>query len=239
MNDIEISGSGSMGGGEYNNVRISGSGRVGGGILCKNFSASGSTRVDGSIKCTQLSASGSMHANGSIDCETKLSTSGALEVNGSIKADIARCSGSVAVSENISAREVAISGSSRIGGDVSAEKAVISGAVKIAGLLNAESVEIHIDHGATDCQIGAIGGGTVSVINKGGIFMHGFGRIMRGSMLRTTSIEADTVEIECTAAQTVRAINATIGDNSDIDTVEYSGTLTVSDSATVRNKVKI
>lgn len=37
MNDIRISGSGNVGGGEYENVKISGSGRVDGDISCKIF----------------------------------------------------------------------------------------------------------------------------------------------------------------------------------------------------------
>lgn len=57
--------------------------------------------------------------------------------------------------------------------------------------------------------------------------------------LKTTSIEADSVELENTTADTVRAVDVTLGDGCDIGTVEYSGTLTVSEKAKVGNVIKL
>lgn len=239
MNDIKISGSGSVSGGEYNNVKISGSGHVNGDISCRSFAASGSTKVDGNIKCDDFASSGSSHVKGMMDCSGALASSGSLVVNGSLHVDTARCSGSLKVSDDMDAREVQLSGTASIGGGLSAEKVVISGSAKIRGLLNAEVADISVGWGNTECDIGSIGGGSITVKRKMGGMVFGMRKYMYCIFLHTTSIEADMVEIECTEAQTVRAIDAVIGDGCNIGTVEYSGTLTVSDNATVGKTVKI
>ena len=80
MNDIRISGSGTVGSGEYNEVKISGSGRI-----C------------GDVKCERFAVSGSAHSAGVIECSGELSVSGSLKTDGGVKADSARISGSTAI----------------------------------------------------------------------------------------------------------------------------------------------
>ena len=105
MNDIRISGSGSVGGGEYNSVHISGSGRIDGAVTCKTYASSGSSRVKGGIKCDEFASSGASHIEGSVDCSGTFSTSGAAHIDGDLHGDTAKCSGSLSGGKNIDIRE--------------------------------------------------------------------------------------------------------------------------------------
>ena len=138
--------------------------------------------------------------------------------------------------------EASISGSIKVGGGLSAEKLVLGGKATIEGLLNAETAEITLHAGCGCSEIGAIGGGRVTVRRHNGSAVSGLVAIFGGrgfASLKTTSIEADSVELENTTADTVRAVDVTLGDGCDIGTVEYSGTLTVSEKAKVGNVIKL
>ena len=61
--DMNISGSGMITSGEYENIGISGSAKGEGLISCKNFFCSGSAKLKGELRCEgKISASGSFHA---------------------------------------------------------------------------------------------------------------------------------------------------------------------------------
>lgn len=219
MNDMKISGAGIMGGGEFKNVSISGAGKVLGDISCESFKASGSSKVTGSVKCDGLAASGAAKITKNVECSGEVRTSGAAMIGGSL-----------------SANEIHSSGALYVGGDVTAESAHMSGGIKIKGLLNAERIEITFSEGS-DLNIGQIGGGKLVIKYRGlsiGLFKH-----LSGGCGHVSSIEADHVEIENISAETVRAIECVIGDGCVIDTVEYSGKLTVSETASVKTTVKL
>lgn len=200
MNDIRISGSGTVGSGEYNEVKISGSGRI-----C------------GDVKCERFAVSGSAHSAGVIECSGELSVSGSLKTDGGVKADSARISGSTAIGGDLCANTLKIAGSAAVSGNCTVTEASISGSIKV-------------------------GGGRVTVRRHNGSAVSGLVAIFGGrgfASLKTTSIEADSVELENTTADTVRAVDVTLGDGCDIGTVEYSGTLTVSEKAKVGNVIKL
>lgn len=149
-------------------------------------------------------------------------------------------SGMLRVGENCCATEARVSGGLDVKGDLTAEKVRLSGQSDIRGLLNAEEVEIILEKGHGCSQIGSVGGGSVKVAQQmsGGFNLLPLFRSKSASGLKTSSIEADKVELEYTEAETVRAIDAVIGKGCKIGTVEYSGTLTVDEDAVVGNTVK-
>lgn len=149
-------------------------------------------------------------------------------------------SGMMSVGEKCCATEASVSGGLSVKGDFSAEKIRLSGQSDIRGLLNAEEVEIILQKGCGCSQIGSVGGGSVKVAHQmsGGFNLLSLFRSKSAGGLKTSSIEADKVELEYTEAETVRAIDAVIGKGCKIGTVEYSGTLTVDEDAIVGNIVK-
>lgn len=242
MNDIRISGSGTVGSGEYNEVKISGSGRICGDVKCERFAVSGSAHSAGVIECSgELSVSGSLKTDGGVKAD-RARISGSTAIGGDLCANTLKIAGSAAVSGNCTVTEASISGSIKVGGGLSAEKLVLGGKATIEGLLNAETAEITLHAGCGCSEIGAIGGGRVTVRRHNGSAVSGLVAIFGGrgfASLKTTSIEADSVELENTTADTVRAVDVTLGDGCDIGTVEYSGTLTVSEKAKVGNVIKL
>ncbi len=236
MNDVKISGAGVIGGGEFKKVTISGSGKVSGDISCESFKSSGAAKVHGSVKCGSFGTSGAVKVDGGVECCGEVRISGAAKIGEAMSAEELHSSGALVVGGNLVSGVIHSSGELNIGGDVSAEEAHMSGKTKISGLLNAEKVRISFDE-ANGCQIGQIGGGRIEIEYTGRAI--GFFKRLSGGCGHVTSIEADSVEIENISAETVRAIDLTIGDGCVIDTVEYSGTLTVSEHASVKNTVKL
>ena len=218
LNNVSVSGAGTVGGGEYDRV-----------------SCSGSVKINGDIKCNSFSCAGSAKALGNIECLGKLKASGAFKSEGSVKADELSCAGAAKFEKSIEARILKISGAMSVYGDCSAESASLHGTVKIEGLLNAESIYINMDGNNSDSKIGSIGGSVVKVDSRKQFSWFRF----HASTLETDTIEADKVELEYTEAKVVRTIDAVIGEGCKIETLEYSGNAEISDKAKVKNLVKI
>ena len=68
MQDMKISGSGTIAPGTYGKVSISGSGQASGPIDCEDFNISGSGRVTGPLHCRNFKTSGSFRSEGEIFC---------------------------------------------------------------------------------------------------------------------------------------------------------------------------
>lgn len=221
--NTSISGAGSIGGGTYNEVSCSGSAKVSGNVICAKFSASGAAKVEGDI-----------------DCQGKIVVSGSFKATGNVKGDHFRASGAATVMKNVSAKEIKLSGATHICGDCEGEIVEISGAVDIDGLLNAETVTITLEAGGTgNNTVGQIGGSTVVIRSRNHSTSRLFGVFSKGQGLKTSLIEADRVELDNTRADTVRTIDAFIGDGCEIGVLEYSGEIEISDHARVNKVVKI
>lgn len=223
----------------YPNTSISGAGTIGGGTY-NSVSCSGSAKVNGDIVCAKFSASGAAKVTGDIECHGKISVSGAFKALGNVKGEIFKAAGAAKVMKNVNAKEIVLAGATRIGGDCEGENVEIAGAVDIDGLLNAEKITITLEaNGTGNNTIGQIGGGTVVIRSRNRSTSWLFGIFSRGQGLKTTLIEADRVELENTHADTVRTIDAVIGDGCEISLLEYSGEVEISDNAKVENIVKI
>lgn len=255
VGSLKISGSGSAGGGKYNEVKISGSGKITGNVECNEFHISGSGKVEGDVKTKEYKTSGSSRINGSLEAE-EIKISGSSHIIGNIKCEEIHVSGSAHIEKSLQGGEVSISGSTRIeenlrgehvkisggidiSGDCEAEEFIARGSFKIGGLLNAGNIEVGI---GGYCSAREIGGERIQVRELGstGIWNkiismftgHGVG-------LATDLIEGDDIYLEYTTAKIVRGNNIKIGKGCVIDTVEYKETLDVIDEGRVTNQVKI
>jgi hypothetical protein len=103
--------------------------------------------------------------------------------------------------------------------------------------LNAEKLYIKLDSGSfSSSKVGTIGGSQVTVKASRKMWKL-FGK--KYSILETNLIEADKVDLENTYADTLRTVDAIIGDGCKIGTLEYSGEVKISEKAEVENLVKI
>ena len=235
--DMKISGSSTMPGGEYGRVSISGAGRVNGSLKCEELHCSGAAsvqgdvdcagelhtsgagKVAGSVRCGSLTASGAFSAQ-SVQVEALASVFGSLRTERALTADELRASGSLEAG-SVHCRALRSSGSCRVSGDVEAETAVLSGAAEIGGLLNAETVEVSANHAV---HIGAIGGGSIRVIQKDTTTILGIFHTSPGCA-RIGSIEGDNIELENVEAEIVRGKYVRIGHGCRIGTVEFGENL--------------
>jgi len=257
--NISIAGSGSVGGGIYENVTIAGNGRIDGDLTCTSLSIAGSGSVKGNVTADTCRVAGSGHIHGSLavrevrfsgsgQVEGDLLSSGSVKFSGSGKVagnlvgeDEVRFSGSGKVGGSLKANKVFLSGSVTVEKGIECESMNVGGSFTVRGLINAGTLEVRLG-GA--CEAEEIGGESVRVLRSTETNLNIFGFSLRlgGAgihKLTTNLIEASDITLENTTAETVRGERVVIGPGCDIKTVEYSQSLSVSPEARVENQVKV
>ena len=237
LNDISISGSGKIAGGEYNSIRISGSGKVTGDVICESLHISGSGKTEG-IEAGEIKASGSFHASGIVKAEI-MHVSGSAHIDGAIEAGEIRISGAFHANSAVTGKTVRISGSMHADSGIEADNVIISGAARVDGLLNAETIEIHLNGTSNISEIGCE---RIAVKNSGNTGFSLFGLFKINSSRHTltaNSIEATEAYLENTKCKVVRAKKAIIGVGSEIDRVEYEETIEIHENAVVKEQIRI
>jgi len=238
---VKISGSGQLGGGEYERVSISGSGRVDGDVVAAELKISGSGEIAGRAEVGSVGVSGSGKFSDAVIAE-EIRVSGSARVGGTVEAKELSCSGSFRSGGDISSEYVKITGNLRVAGDVEADIFKASGGFEIEGLLSADKVEIHL---GGRCSAREIGGERIVVergASFGGALLEGLVKMLtRGGMaeLRTTQIEGDEIRLEHTIADAVRGNRIVIGPGCKIGRVEYAESLEVHEDATVEKQQKV
>lgn len=243
---MNISGSGSIAAGEYNEkISVSGSGRLNGDIRCVALSCSGAVKGLGSITCTEsLSTSGGCHFEKDVHAK-RISVSGSCKVGGDIVAEEAvKTSGSLACDGRLTCATLASSGSLSVGGDIEAEEVRTSGLIRCGGLLNAEKIDLY-----PSGKVGSIGGSEIRVHADGRMSEH---KIMRMPLLSKLVgshhgnhltveelVEGDVVALEYVTVPKVVGRVVAIGEECVIDLVQYSEEIEIHPKATVEKIEKI
>jgi cytoskeletal protein CcmA (bactofilin family) len=255
VGSLKISGSGSAGGGVYDEVKISGSGKITGNVECNEFHISGSGKVEGNVKAKEYKTSGSSRIDGSLEAED-IKISGSSHIAGDIKCQEIKVSGSAHIERSLNGGEVNVSGSTRIDGNLRGEQVRVSGSIdikgdceseeffargsfQIGGLLNAGNIEVGV---SGFCCAKEIGGEKIEIRELGGTgIWNKIVSLFTGHTpgLKTDIIEGDDIYLEYTTAKIVRGNNITIGRGCVIDTVEYKEKLDITDSGKAVSQVKI
>ena len=212
---VHISGAGNVGGGEYENISISGSGEVTSDVRCQSFKSSGS-----------------VHIAGSVECSGEFKIAGAGRVDGDVKCGSCNLAGGAKVKSVEANGELKLAGAFNADGNVSGEKVIIVGAANINGLINGDEIRITFDG---DVKANEIGGGIIEIAPKE---VRRFGK-KRIKHAEIGTIEGDEISLELVKADVVRGANVTIGDGCEIERVEYSESLEISENAHVNHQVKI
>ena len=109
MENVRISGTGSVAGGEYDEVRISGHGDVTGDIKANLVRVSGSCDFKGKVECNDFDVSGSCEVGTYIKAKT-VTVSGHCEVEGDMSADSIGIYGHGEVEGDINADRIEVKG---------------------------------------------------------------------------------------------------------------------------------
>lgn len=252
--DLKINGSGSAGGGQYEHVSISGSGKIHGDVECESLKIDGSGKVEGSVLAEQVKISGSSTLKGKI--ETKLlKTNGSTKFEETVSAEEFTVNGSAKILKELTAGEFKVNGSAKVMGKIQAERVEVSGllsaakdceaesfrssgVIHVGGLLSADQIEICVDHYS---KVKEIGGETITVgaEKSFNLFRRLFRFMNSEPYLHTEVIEGDSVRLQNTKAKLVRGTDISIGENCEIGTVEYTGSLDVHPKAAVQESVKV
>lgn len=218
LSDMKISGTGKIGGGEYDNVKISGSARIEGDIECNYYKCSGSSNANGNVRSKTIEISGSTRICGNVDAE-ELNVSGSSRILGSVNTKILKVSGSTVIEDTLHTEDVKISGTVSVSKDCEAENFYVKGNFNIGGLLNAGDIDVEM-YGK--CKAKDIGGENINIkLGTGHFFMRMISLFSNYAKLETGVIEGDDIYVENTVAKIVRGSNVTIGPNCDIEIVEY------------------
>ena len=244
---MNISGSGSIAAGEYNEkISVSGSGRLDGNVSCQSLDCSGSVKGSGNVVCSEdAEFSGSCHIDESLSAQN-IYASGSLKVGGDLIGDReVELSGEIKCGENLKCEKLICSGSIDVGGEIEAEEIRICGAVKCIGLMNSEKIELDMSGASTKSVIGSMGGSEIKVCNSNGgrlisrlpLLKHIVGG--SGSLRVNELMEGDVVTLEYVTAPKVVGRIVTVGAGCNIDLVQYSEKIDIHPGAKVGKYEKI
>lgn len=250
--DMTIAGVGKATGGLYERVTISGAGRVEGDVEAESLDISGAGKVAGAVKAHRVLLSGACKITGAVTAQEfhasgawkvggdlqggRVGAAGAGKIEGAVRAQELSCSGTVSIVQGVHAQCVKLSGVFKVGGDVEAAEFRGSGAFKISGLLAADSVEIKLYERSWAREIG----GAKIEVRKYGSFWGWLARLWGGQVeLVTDLIEADEIYLEATTAKAVRGKKITLGPECQIERVEYSESLQIDPSSTVKELMRV
>jgi len=234
--NASIAGSGKLSGGVYDMVKVAGSGKIEGDIDANRITTAGSCKIEGKVKTKQMKTAGACKIIGDVQAK-ELKAAGSCSIEGKVQADLFKSSGSGSVLKSVTAKEVELAGACKVGGDVEADHFTSHGSIDIGGLLSADEIQIKLggrskvrEIGGERIEVRRYGKGWRSIINFGG---WGLGS------LEAETIEGDEIYLEATKAKVVRGKKVVIGEDCEIDTVEYEESIDVHESSTVKEKVKI
>lgn len=219
LGDLVINGFGSANGGEFDRVSINGKGTVNGNLQCHFFECNGSGAVNGDIKGETVKISGNAKIDGKI-----YTTDLKVEGRGSIKGDVYMnkmiIAGTASIGGNVKGEDLKVQGKIVVDGDCEVEAFKAEGQFNVQGLLSAETIEIHT-YGESKAK--EIGGQTIRVKQKTN-FLLNLLKTVKSVQLEADLIEGDHITLENTKAKIVRGNHIIIGENCEIDLVEYKET---------------
>lgn len=242
---MNISGSGSIAAGEYNDkITVSGSGRLDGNISCQSLHCSGSVKGTANVVCSEdARISGSCHIDESLSAQN-IYASGSLKVGGDVigKGEV-KLSGGITCGGSLKCESFDCSGGLDVGGEIAAEEIRISGAIKCGGLMNAEKIDINIDGHSNSSRVGSIGGGEIKIQSKAN-------KVKRKLLLNKIIgcggrfsvdeyIEGDIIALEDVTAPKVVGRIVSIGAGCEVDFVQYSEKIEIHPDAKVGKYEKI
>jgi len=211
LNNVKISGSGTINGGEYGTIEVS-----------------GSAKIEGDVEAEVVDSSVSLKISGSLDANT-VDSSGSIKVKGKLKARIFESSGSASF-ENLDASTVKFSGSLNSVKSVRAKSVSGTGSLEIGDTLEADEIKIKL---AGDSSVKEIKGKTIDFRE----YSNWLSKIWK-SYLTADKITGESIYLENTNAGLVKGVAVKIGPRCVIDTVEYKEIITVDPSSKVTKRSK-
>ncbi len=161
--EVRISGSGRIAGGDYRKIVVAGSGTITGDIRVEELTVAGTAKFEGDVETGKLKVTGSSRLAGRLDAET-VTSRGSLAVDKRVKSDLFKSYGSLEVSKDLISGEIYLAVSAKIEGDVKGESFTSRGSFSVSGLLTADQIEVWL---GSDNYAAEVGGEQIRITKKG------------------------------------------------------------------------
>lgn len=207
MQNISLEGIGKIQGGVYDSIKIDGIGSCEGDLKAEIVIIDGTFTCTGDLEVGVLNCDGMATFEGTVRART-IDADGMITIEGTVRAGTLDVEGMLTINgETLEAEKILCDGSIHVHNEISADLVEADGFI-FAHSIVGEKVVIK------------------SQANRvAGFFTKNFGTVQL--------IEATTVEVRGVKAHTINGHDITIGPNCKIDTVDCSGTLYISNRATV------
>jgi cytoskeletal protein CcmA (bactofilin family) len=231
-NDITINGGGSIAGGSYETVTINGGGNVSGDLVCTALRINGMGSCAGQVKTASLSVNGTGSFQGAVQAG-EMSVNGDASVRAGLGVNQLSVRGNLTVDGGIAMREIDLKGVVRAQGDITGE------ALRGEGRLEAGNVKVDT------VDLAVYGPSRLTSIEAARITLRSPGSLAEILAMFTNNsvtlerMRAGEIWAELTVANVVSAGNITVGKDSRIGLVEYSGTYSAQDGAKVTEARKV
>ncbi|HSK46730.1 MAG TPA: hypothetical protein VLA05_01850 [Coriobacteriia bacterium] len=230
-NDITVNGGGTIAPGTYENVTINGGGTVTGDLVCTALRINGAGTCQGSVKAAVLTVNGTGNFSGPVQA-VDMSVYGNSNVRAGLGVGRLSVRGNLSIDGGVALHELDLKGVMRADGDLSARTVRGEGTIE-AHDVKADSFDFAI-YGSS--KVRNLEADRVTLRSPGSfadVFM-----FFTEKRFTAETIRASEVWAEYTTANVVSAGNATIGRESRIGLVNYSGTCSVVDNAQVTESRK-
>lgn len=229
--NINIFGSGSSGGGEFNKIKISGEGTITDDLTCQVFKVYGTGIAMGTVEADSLDIYGTIDVHENVK-------SGSIKIYGTMSAaeDVSgnemKIRGTMDVGGNVLGEDISLKGSLSVKGDCEVENFISDGCFDIGGLLNAGKINIELKYGKSSVK--EMGGEEIQVKRKSSFL----GLNKQNGSLYVNTIEGDHIYVEYTKASVIRGNKIEIGPGCEVDLVEYNEQFNCAKNSNVKRQTK-
>ncbi len=161
--EIRITGSGSINGGDYGSINISGTGRVTGNASAEEVFVAGSGEFQGQLDVEELEVTGKCTVKGPLEADS-VTVRGSLHVEGATRIGKLRSYGSLNVESDLISESTYFAGSSNVTGNVECDDFTSRGSFSIEGLLTADEIDIWL---GSENHVEKVGGEKIVIRKKG------------------------------------------------------------------------
>lgn len=231
-----LSGNGEVSGGSFERVIINGNGKVNGNIRCNDFESNGTAKIDGDVLSQSTVIKGNTKIRGNLQ-SNEIEVQGNATIEGRLLFGNLQVFGHASIKNGAKGEDINVEGIVKIGGDCEVETAKLRGAFTIDGLLTGDKIEIDLNGKSS---VKEIGGETICVKRENAPLLQ-LDKIIKvlSKELDSELIEGDFIKLEFTRAKVVRGKEVEIGPGCEIDLVEYTKEVHVSDKASVIEVKKV
>ena len=223
---VQLSGTGSVPGGDHDRIEIYGKGKIESGINVQVLKIDGSASVAGDVKAIMVRSSGLLKVSGKMDADS-IDASGSVQVMKKLAGKPVHFSG-VAESEGVEASDFSGTGLLTVLKDITANTFKLTGAFSAGGSLKAAQVNLKME-GLSSAR---------EISGQKLVFKPGSRASPKVTRLTAEVIQGDELYLENVIARFVKGRVVKIGPGCAIDLVQYKESIMVDKGSRVGKNVK-